>query len=174
VPADEERWAVPVPSSPHDKGQRVKLPPYSSLYLTRCAVAAEFPHNTQRIKKGTETDDKLLQAYRQKLGEIRRASLELAALELELKQKIGFNRGLEVESGILYWTAADPSGKSRRPRVNWMQLCKDYKISEETLKRYQREEQAERRFFLRRRVHTAVGISNLAPTREDIELDDEL
>lgn len=156
----------------------VTLPPYPSLHLARCAAQNEFPHHDHKVKRLTGDEGfaakvKLV-AYRKKLGEIRRASLELAAIELDLKRTIGFAEALEVVGeGILYWTSSEPSGKSRKAKVNWAKLCQDRKISEDELKRYQKDTSGERRFFLRRKVRTPEGIKNLSDTRTDEELDDE-
>lgn len=153
-----------------------RIAPFPSLYLARCAVQNEFPHHTKRVRKvRPEKAGALLEAYREKLGQIRRASLELASLETDLKLLIGFDEGIEVPGvGILYWTSSQPSGKSHRGRVNWLKLCADKGISEDELKRYKKDDTGQRRFFLRRKVRTVEGIENLggAP-KEDVELDDE-
>lgn len=162
-----------LPGAQAEGGDVSKLPPYPSLYIARCAMDQKFPHHEKTTKKGTEQDTEKVERLQQIHGQMRRLALELAAVEIELKERIGFHEGLELPEGkgILLWTSAT---SPRRSRINWMQLVHDFKISEETLKKYHAKNDGQRRLTFKRKAHGPSGIDNLKPTTEQINLDDDL
>lgn len=149
-----------------------QLAPHASLHLARCSVEQTYPHHTEAVRKGNATDAILLARYREKQQQLRRIALEMAALELQLKERIAFNEGLEIPGeGILYWTS---KASSRRTRTNWSKLVADLRISEAKLKTYQKAEEG-RRFFFRRKVKSPAGHTNTTKgQQEEIAFDGEL
>jgi len=156
-----------------------RLPPFGSLHLARCAVANEFPHHSQRVRKlnpqQTIEAATLIAAVYERKEKLRRLALEMAADEITLKQTIGFDQAIEVPGvGVLYWTSSKSSSKSQQGRINWLKLCHDKGINESELKRYRKETDGQRRFFLRRRVRGPSGIVNMKENRqEDVTFDED-
>lgn len=140
-------------------------------------MQAKFPEAGKKIRKVSgDTAEKvkaLVYEHQIALSNLRKAALQVAALECELKEIINFNAGVEVPGlGILYWTA---DGRRRKvKRVNWMRLAKDMKISAAKLKKYAEEETPKRAFFLHAHAHTPEGVVNLAakhPSAAEIDLE---
>jgi len=107
---------------------------------------------------------------------LRELSLELAALEEQLKEAIGDAEGIELAGvGTFYWTKASKPWRDKR--INWMAMVDDLKIPDKTLEKYKKITRR-RRFFMRRpRFRSGPAkhtIDQMDHGLEEVALDAEL
>ena len=145
-----------------------KLPPFASLHLARAHMEHTYPDHTNAVRHKSATIQSLLERLTELKEQRRRLALEQAAVEAEIKQQIGSFSGIEVEGGVLYWTKQRRNGKTR---TDWMKLCRDYKIGENTLKRYRKEEE-HRHLFYRAKQHASLPTDQV-PTASEIDFDED-
>lgn len=107
------------------------LPPFESRGEAAKALSLEFPEHGDQIRVAGPQLEALSASLLAKRAEYRRLGLEIAALECDLKVKIGLFKGLKTKKGTWFWEKV-----TVKPRTNWVTMCRELGITKRLIAAY--------------------------------------
>lgn len=109
----------------------VTLPPFESRSEAAQALSLEFPEHGDQIRVAGPQLEALSDLLLEKKAQYRKLALEIAALECDLKVKIGLFKGLKVKKGTWFWEKV-----TSKPRTNWVTMCRELGITKRLIAAY--------------------------------------
>ena len=87
----------------------IPAPPFADREAAAAAMAVRYPDHTPMLRVGGKSLDELSRLLLDKRTQARQLDRDIAALECQLKEKIGLCRGLKTRVGTWTWEKTQPS-----------------------------------------------------------------